>query len=199
MFLPSFILLERMRPTVILKRKTGTLNEAVLSGFVSRACRAVGLEGTLTVLGTSDREMQTLNRRFRGKNATTDVLSFPPFTVTNGFAGDIAISLELAARNAKRFGHSFADEVRILVLHGILHLAGYDHEGDDGEMGARESELRRYLGLPEALIERVSVRARRDPKPVEGSRPARQRGRLKGGLPGPKRWDAVRLGPVTSA
>jgi probable rRNA maturation factor len=152
---PPF-LLERMRPTVILKRSAGTLNEAGLSRFVSRACRAVGMQGTVTVLGTSDREMRKLNRRFRGKNASTDVLSFPPFTVADGFAGDIAISLDLAGRNAKRLGHSFADEVRILVLHGILHLAGYDHEGDRGEMAARESQLRRRLGLPQALIERVA-------------------------------------------
>jgi len=193
-----------MLPTVILKRKAGTLNEAALARFVSRACRAVGLKGTVTVLGTSDREMQSLNRRFRGKNTTTDVLSFPPFTVAEGFAGDIAVSLELAARNAKRFGHSFADEVRILLLHGILHVAGYDHEGDNGEMAARESELRRYLGLPEALIERLSIAARgvRQVKGVEGPRLARHRGRggrVRGGLPGHQRRAAARLRPTMSA
>ena len=191
-----------MRPTVILKRKagTGTLNEAALARFVLRAGRAVGLEGSLTVLGTSDREMQSLNRRFRGKNATTDVLSFPPFPFAEAFAGDIAISLDLAGRNARRLGHSLADEVRILVLHGILHLAGYDHEGDNGEMAARESELRRRLGLPEALIERLSGTTRKahPVNSVEGARPARHRRRLKGELPGHSRWGAARLRPTMS-
>lgn len=189
-----------MRPTVILKRKAGVLNEAVLARFVSRACRAVGLQGTVTVLGTSDREMQNLNRRFRGKNATTDVLSFPPFPAVAGFSGDIAISLDLAARNAKRLGHSFADEVRILLLHGILHLAGYDHEGDDGEMAARESELRRDLSLPEALIERLSVgsRSHHHGNHMEGARLARPRRRLTGKLLGHQRWGAARLRPTTS-
>lgn len=188
-----------MRPTVILKRKAGVLNDAVLARFVSRACRAVGLEGTVTVLGTSDREMQNLNRRFRAKNTTTDVLSFPPFTAVAGFAGDIAISLDLAARNAKRLGHSFSDEVRILLLHGILHLAGYDHEGDNGEMAARESELRRDLGLPEALIERLAVSWQSDHHGdhVEGARRVRPRRRLTGKLPGRQNWGAAPLRPPT--
>src|SRR5215469_16772522 len=190
-----------MQPTVILKRKAGTLNEAVLARFVSRACRAVGLKGTLTVLGTSNREMQNLNRRFRGKNSTTDVLSFPPFAVAKDFAGDIAVSLDLAARNAKRLGHSLADEVRILVLHGILHLAGYDHEGDNGEMSARESELRRRLGLPEALIERVSVPSRRDhhADPGGGDRPLRHRRSLRGEDPPHERWGVAGLRPPASS
>lgn len=192
-----------MRPTVILKRKAGTLNEALMGRFVLRACRAVGLKGTLTVLGTSDREMRSLNRRFRGKNSTTDVLSFPPFPFAEGFAGDIAISLDLASRNAKRLGHSVADEVRILVLHGILHLAGYDHEGDNGEMAARESELRRRLGLPEALIERRLSGTTQKTHRVndgEGARPARRRRTLRGRgeVPGHQRWGAARLRPTMS-
>jgi probable rRNA maturation factor len=144
--------------------------------------------------------MRKLNRRFRDKDSTTDVLSFAPFTVVSGFAGDIAISLDLAARNAKRLGHSVADEVYILVLHGILHLAGYDHEGDNGEMAARESELRRRLGLPEALIERRSVTARKDRHvdPVEGARLARHRPRLRGKVPGHQKWGAGRPRPTTS-
>jgi probable rRNA maturation factor len=189
-----------MRPTVILTRKGGTLNEAVLARFALRACRAVGLEGSLTVLATSDREMQSLNRRFRGKNATTDVLSFPPFPFAKGFAGDIAISLDLAGRNAKRLGHSLADEIRVLVLHGILHLAGYDHEDDDGEMAARESELRRRLGLPEALIERLSGTKGKahHGNYVQGARPASHRRRLKGELPGHLSRGAARLRPTLS-
>ena len=188
-----------MRPTVILKRPAQGLSEAALVRFISTACRTLGLAAGITVLLTSDREMRNLNRRFRDKNSTTDVLSFPPFTVVSGFAGDIAISLDLAARNADRLGHSVADEVRVLVLHGILHLAGYDHEGDNGEMAARESELRRRLGLPEALIERVSVVARKDHhvNQVQRARRAPPGRRLSGNISGHERWGAARLRPTT--
>src|SRR5215469_8605325 len=189
-----------MRPTVILKRRAKGLSEAALVRFISAACRTLGLTGGITLLVTSDREMRDLNRRFRDKNSTTDVLSFAPFTIVSGFAGDIAISLDLAARNAKHLGHSVADEVCILVLHGILHLAGYDHEGDNGEMAARESELRRRLGLPAALIERRSVTEREDHQvsQVEGARRPRHRRSLTGKVPGHQRWGAGRPRPTTS-
>ncbi len=71
-----------------------------------------------------------------------------------GFAGDIAISAEIAAQNAKRLGHSIAEEIQILALHGILHLAGFDHERDNGRMAGIEANLRAVLGLPVGLIER---------------------------------------------
>lgn len=97
--------------------------------------------------------MRTLNRTFRKKNKPTDVLSFP--SVSPGVAGDIAISLEIAAENAAELGHPLATEVKILILHGMLHLAGYDHEVDDGEMYRREAALRQKLKLPVGLIERT--------------------------------------------
>ena len=97
--------------------------------------------------------MRSLNRRFRGKNRATDVLSFP--SQAPGVAGDIAISLEIAARNANALGHDLATEVKILILHGMLHLAGYDHEIDDGEMQEREASLRQKFNLPLSLIERT--------------------------------------------
>jgi probable rRNA maturation factor len=97
--------------------------------------------------------MQSLNRRFRGKNKATDVLSFP--SQVSGVAGDVAISLEIAAGNAAALGHDLATEVKILILHGLLHLAGYDHEIDDGEMQAREASLRQKFKLPVGLIERT--------------------------------------------
>lgn len=101
--------------------------------------------------------MRTLNARFRHKNRTTDVLSFPGPVFADGFVGDIAISLDIAARNARALRHSVADEVRILVLHGLLHLAGYDHEADNGEMSKIERALRHKLGLPSGLIERAGI------------------------------------------
>lgn len=111
------------------------------------------LTGEVNICITSNREMQALNRRFRKKNKATDVLSFP--SEAKGVAGDIAISLEIAAANAAELRHSLATEVKILIVHGMLHLAGYDHESDNGEMQAREASLREKLKLPVGLIERT--------------------------------------------
>lgn len=111
------------------------------------------MAGEVSISVTSDREMQALNRRFRRKNKPTDVLTFPSSGA--GMAGDIAISLEIAASNASKLGHALATEVKVLILHGMLHLAGYDHEIDDGEMHARETELRKKFRLPVGLIERA--------------------------------------------
>jgi probable rRNA maturation factor len=134
------------------------LSEAALRGFLLRARRAVGLSGTVNLLLTTSAAMRSLNRRFRGRDAPTDVLSFPsaliPAAKPARTAGDIAISVDIAAENAGRLGHSAADEVKILALHGLLHLAGFDHERDNGEMARREATLRKTLGLPVALIER---------------------------------------------
>ena len=128
-----------------------------LTRFLRRARETVGLRGDVDVLLTSDAEIKRLNRTFRGKNKPTDVLSFPaPEEIVFEHAGDLAISLDTAARQAESFGHSLSDEVRILLLHGLLHLAGMDHEVDSGEMAAREAELRCKLKLPVTLIERVS-------------------------------------------
>ena len=112
------------------------------------------LRGEVNIRITSSREMQELNRRFRKKNKPTDVLSFP--SGLPKLAGDIAISAEIAAANAAELGHSTETELKILILHGLLHLAGYDHETDDGEMQAREAELRQHLKLPVGLIERAA-------------------------------------------
>ena len=79
--------------------------------------------------------------------------------LVSGLAGDIAISAEIAAQNARHLGHSAAQEIKILVLHGILHLAGYDHESDRGTMARKEVRLRKSLGLPSGLIERSGLRA----------------------------------------
>ena len=142
--------------SVVLERKRRDLNARMLEDFLDRARRAAKLRGKISVLVTRDRKMRELNSRFRGKKSSTDVLSFPSGTM-NGAAGDIAISLDIAARNARLIGHSVADEIRILILHGILHLAGYDHENDLGEMQKKETTLRKKLGLPTGLIERSSA------------------------------------------
>jgi probable rRNA maturation factor len=137
-----------------------SLSKSGLTRFLNRAREAVGLEGEVEVLLTSDAELKRLNRTFRGKNKATDVLSFPAFEGQTEMAGDLAISLDTAARQAASFGHSLRDEVRILLLHGLLHLSGLDHETDRGEMAAREDELRQELRLPTSLIARVATKPR---------------------------------------
>ena len=140
------------------------LSAAGLGRFLRAARAAVGLEGEVHVLLADDATLRRLNRTFLGKDKATDVLSFPAALTTVFFgdpqapelAGDLAISLETAARQAARFGHSLRDEVRVLLLHGVLHLAGFDHERDAGEMAAREAELRQELGLPARLIARAT-------------------------------------------
>jgi probable rRNA maturation factor len=130
-----------------------------LAQFLTRAQAAVRLRGQVTVLLTGDATMRDLNRRFRGKNKPTDVLSFPSERELRGtekIAGDVAISAETAQRQAVEQGHSLAIEIKVLMLHGLLHLAGYDHETDAGEMRRREQGLRARLGLPPGLIERAS-------------------------------------------
>jgi probable rRNA maturation factor len=130
-----------------------------LGPFLAQAQDAVGLSGQVTVLLTSDRTLRDLNRRFRGKDEATDVLSFPSTNPASGpekIAGDVAISVETARKQAAEQGHGLGVELRVLMLHGLLHLAGYDHETDAGKMQRRERQLREKLGLPLGLIERAS-------------------------------------------
>jgi probable rRNA maturation factor len=141
-------------PIIVLEKKLPGLSSRALAGFAFQARRAAGLRGVVSVLITGNSSMRRLNSRFRGKGRPTDVLSFPAAASANGFVGDIAISLDIAERNARLLGHSVNDEIRILILHGILHLAGYDHENDKGEMAKKEILLRRRLALPTGLIER---------------------------------------------
>jgi len=143
-----------------------------LTRFLREAQRAVGLAGEVDVLLADDRTLRRLNREFRGKDKATDVLSFPAAAeLAGGHAGDLAISLETAARQAKEHGHALRDEVRVLLLHGLLHLSGMDHETDRGEMAASEAELRTRLRLPSGLIARV-----------EGASAARKKRRSPAGM-----------------
>jgi probable rRNA maturation factor len=132
----------------------------MLTHFLTQARNAVRLRGQVTVLLTSDASIRRLNRQFRGKNKATDVLSFPADTsVQNQEKGDLAISVPTARRQAIEQGHTLATEIKVLILHGLLHLAGYDHETDQGQMARRERLLRSRLGLPEGLIERTETGA----------------------------------------
>ncbi|HET9742091.1 MAG TPA: rRNA maturation RNase YbeY [Terriglobales bacterium] len=129
-----------------------------LSHFLRLAQAQIGVRGEVNVRIASNEEIRRLNRQFRRKDKATDVLSFPvdPLVVgEKAIAGDIAISAEIAQSNAESLGHSFEAELKILILHGLLHLAGFDHEQDDGEMQARERLLREKLKLPVGLIERA--------------------------------------------
>ena len=108
--------------------------------------------GELCVALVSDARMKALNRQFRGKDKVTDVLSFP--ADARGFLGDVVIAAGVAKIQAKAAGHSLNTEVRILALHGLLHLLGYDHEADGGKMARVEARLRKKAGLPAGLIER---------------------------------------------
>jgi probable rRNA maturation factor len=141
---------------IIFRKPVPGVSEASLGRFVVKAARAAKLKGTVSVLVTTSRELRALNRRFRGHDKPTDVLSFPPITeFADDIAGDIAISAQIAAKNARQMGHSPADEIKTLALHGVLHLAGYDHEQDEGVMAKKEESLRRSLRLPVALIQRT--------------------------------------------
>jgi probable rRNA maturation factor len=136
------------------------LSKGGLTRFVREAQRAVGLVGEVDVLLADDRTLRRLNREFRGKDKATDVLSFPSAKeFGEDYAGDVAISVDTAARQAKEHGHSLRVEVRVLLLHGLLHLSGMDHETDQGEMAAKEAELRERLRLPSGLIARVEGRS----------------------------------------
>ena len=139
---------------IILEHDSNEIHERALTLFATKAKRALGARGELSIRITSSAEMRKLNRRFRRKNKPTDVLSFP--SDMPRLAGDIAISAEIAAANAEQLGHPVDTELKILILHGLLHLAGYDHETDDGEMQAKEAKLRQRLKLPVGLIERTN-------------------------------------------
>jgi probable rRNA maturation factor len=145
-----------------MRRKMAEASAAGLSRFLTSVQRAAGLSGRVDVLVSNDRELRVLNRTYRGKDRATDVLSFPVAdTLQRGMAGDIAISAEHAARSARRLGHSVNQELKILILHGVLHLAGYDHESDGGRMARKEARLRRQFHLPLALTQRAAASAPR--------------------------------------
>ena len=147
-------------PLVVRKRAKAAWAERIptkqtLSRFLKEAQAAVRLRGEVTVLLTTDAAIRKLNKQFRGKNKATDVLSFPAEGVgAEGVAGDLAVSVTTALSQAAEQGHPLTTEIKVLILHGLLHLAGYDHEADTGQMARRERVLRERLKLPQGLIER---------------------------------------------
>lgn len=140
---------------VTIESKIGQISERALDRFLLRVRRASRVHGQVHVLIVSNRRMKNLNWRFRRKNKATDVLSFPAIAeVAPDFAGDIVISGDIAAANARSLGHSAAHEIKVLILHGVLHLAGHDHDADNGEMARMEQRLRAQFALKDSLIER---------------------------------------------
>jgi probable rRNA maturation factor len=154
----------------VLSTRTGGSEAKGLGAWLARAAPP-GARGAVTVALVPDGTMKALNRRFRRVNRATDVLSFPaerptPRTQPKPFSynhltrtpelGEIAIARGIASRQARSSGHPVRIELRILALHGLLHLLGYDHEVDRGQMARVEGRLRRRAGLPEGLIGRSS-------------------------------------------
>ena len=103
---------------------------------------------------TTDEEIKKINKEFRNKDKATDVLSFPLENIPGMPLGSIVISIDTAKKEAEEFGHSIEDEIKLLFIHGLLHLLGYDHEIDNGEMRAKEAEIIEKFNLPKSLIVR---------------------------------------------
>jgi probable rRNA maturation factor len=134
-------------PHLLFRHPSRRVRRTPLRDFLADLEKRVAGGRPVTCLITTDADLRRLNRQFRGKNYATDVLSFPP--------DEMAISLDRAAAQARELDHSLDEELRILMLHGVLHLAGMDHETDAGEMRRAENRWRKKLGLPAGLIERA--------------------------------------------
>jgi probable rRNA maturation factor len=132
----------------------------VLRNFLRLLCDRVALGRSVVCLIAGDGTLQRLNLQFLGHDYATDVLSFPSGGEI-GALGDLAISVERAEAQARELGHGRVDEIRVLMLHGVLHLMGLDHEQDQGEMAESEQRWRAAFGLPPALTERDRAGAAR--------------------------------------
>jgi probable rRNA maturation factor len=133
---------------VAFRRIPATLDRARIESFAQILQKRLRTE--FTCLITTDAELKRLNQQFRKKDYATDVLSFPG-------TQELAISYQRARAQAAEFSHQVEDEIRILMLHGVLHLLGMDHEMDNGAMARREAIWRRKLGLPNGLIQRAGA------------------------------------------
>lgn len=148
--------------------KLSPVEKRALGRFGNLLCQRVGALRPFVCLLADDAHLRQLNLRFLGNDYPTDVLSFPAIGPSNQL-GEIAISLERAALQAAEFGHTTLDEVRILLLHGVLHLTGLDHDNDDGRMAREEKRWRGEFGLPETLIARASRPGTRSVKFKKGA------------------------------
>ena len=137
------------------RQRKVSIDDDAVSAFIARLSRdlAPGLEFAVVV--GSDEATRRANSQFRGKAGATDVLSFPDGE--DGRLGDVLISAARAQRQASDYGHSVDAEVKTLVLHGLLHLLGHDHEADSGEMAEQEERLRKRYRLPAGVIKRVQT------------------------------------------
>jgi probable rRNA maturation factor len=130
------------------RQRTKKIDTKAWETFAARAIDAIGKKGSsATIAFVSDKTIRQLNRQFRGIDRATDVLSFPAEDSDKTNLGDIAISVDTAAEQARENGLKFDEEVAQLILHGLLHLSGYDHETDNGEMNRLELRMRRRLGI----------------------------------------------------
>ncbi len=148
--------MSRQQTDLLFQMPTPGLSRREIRTFARRLESEVAGGRGFCCLITRDEELRRLNRQFRKKDYATDVLSFPA-PETSGFLGEMAISFTRAKQQARRHGHSIGDEIAILMLHGVLHLLGMDHETDRGRMARIERKWRAALGLPAGLIERVSA------------------------------------------
>jgi probable rRNA maturation factor len=131
---------------VVNRQRRVKVDPVAWTTFAEKALKAIGnSEASATIAFVSDSNIRKLNQQFRGIDKATDVLSFPADEPDN--LGDVAISVETATKQAKDNGLSLDDEIAQLILHGLLHLSGYDHETDNGEMNRLELRLRRKLGI----------------------------------------------------
>jgi len=143
----------KSEPLITYRRSPATLKSTHVDKFARAVRDQVARGRAFHCLISGDAELRSLNLRFRGKDAATDVLSFP--SAQKDPIGDIAISLARARIQARERGHSVENEICILMLHGVLHLLGMDHETDSGRMARAELRWQRKLGLPTGLIERT--------------------------------------------
>ena len=149
------VLFQALPPNLRFSKKEKCVIQEFATALSGEVAGGQGFE----CLITSDRELRRLNSVFRQHDYPTDVLSFPALAASNTL-GELAISLERAEAQAQEFGHTTLDEVRILMLHGILHLTGLDHETDRGRMARAERKWRLKFGLPPTLIGRTKGEVR---------------------------------------
>lgn len=142
--------------TILFRRASARVPRRRLCEIALHTAHAVAPGSTFSCLFTDDRELRRLNREFLGHDYPTDVLSFPS-PGPDGFLGEMAVSVDRAAEQAREYGHTLEGELGILVLHGLLHLLGMDHQTDRGRMARAEAAWRRKLGLPAGLIQRARL------------------------------------------